>query len=166
MTLQSFFDNIDRIAKADYTPTQDDLLRARARTTGITEITFELSGVHWRMMDVGGQRNERKKWIHCFQDVTALIFCVALSEYDMKLYEDERVNRMHESITLFDEICNCQWFGDTSVILFLNKRDLFEEKIKRVDMKCCFEDYTGSTPLLSSPLSPTPFFPSLLLAVL
>ena len=138
-----FFDNIDRIAKADYTPTQDDLLRARARTTGITEITFELSGVHWRMMDVGGQRNERKKWIHCFQDVTALIFCVALSEYDMKLYEDERVNRMHESITLFDEICNCQWFGDTSVILFLNKRDLFEEKIKRVDMKCCFDDYSG-----------------------
>ena len=54
------------------------------------------------MVDVGGQRNERKKWIHCFQDVTALIFCVAMSEYDLKLYEDERVNRMHESVTLFE----------------------------------------------------------------
>lgn len=138
-----FFDEIDRIAKDDYCPTTNDLLRARARTTGITEIEFDFSGVHWRMVDVGGQRNERKKWIHCFQDVTALIFCVAMSEYDLKLYEDERVNRMHESVTLFEEICNCQWFNDTSIIMFLNKSDLFQEKIKAVDLKVCFEDYDG-----------------------
>lgn len=140
---QYFFESIDRIAEDSFIPTPDDLLRARARTTGITEIAFPCRGVHWRMVDVGGQRNERKKWIHCFQDVTALIFCVAMSEYDLKLYEDERVNRMHESITLFEEICNCQWFNDTSVIMFLNKRDLFEEKIKKVDLKVCFDDYQG-----------------------
>jgi len=140
---QYFFENIDRIVKEDYCPNTQDLLRARARTTGITEIVFDLSGVHWRMVDVGGQRNERKKWIHCFQEVTALIFCVALSEYDLKLYEDERVNRMHESVTLFEEICNCQWFYDTSVIMFLNKSDLFKDKIKEVDLKVCFDDYTG-----------------------
>jgi len=138
-----FIENIDRIMQDDYCPDTQDLLRARARTTGITEICFDLSGVHWRMVDVGGQRNERKKWIHCFQDVTALIFCVAMSEYDLKLYEDERVNRMHESVTLFEEICNCQWFNNTSVIMFLNKSDLFEEKIKHVDLKVCFDDYEG-----------------------
>mmetsp|Transcript_20643 Transcript_20643/g.43648 ORF Transcript_20643/g.43648 Transcript_20643/m.43648 type:complete len:356 (-) Transcript_20643:114-1181(-) len=138
-----FISSIDRIVADDYCPTPQDLLRARARTTGITEICFDWSGVHWRMVDVGGQRNERKKWIHCFQDVTALIFCVAMSEYDLKLYEDERVNRMHESVTLFEEICNCQWFNDTSVIMFLNKKDLFEEKIKTVDLKVCFDDYEG-----------------------
>merc|ERR1712137_1053097 len=138
-----FFESIDRIADENFVPTEEDLLRARARTTGITEIGFDLGGVHWRMVDVGGQRNERKKWIHCFQDVTALIFCVAMSEYDLKLYEDERVNRMHESVTLFEEICNCQWFNDTSVIMFLNKKDLFEEKIKTVDLKVCFDDYEG-----------------------
>lgn len=138
-----FFDNIDRISADGYIPNEQDLLYARARTTGITEIAFELSSIHWRMVDVGGQRNERKKWIHCFQDVTALIFCVATSEYDQKLYEDERVNRMHESITLFEEICNCQWFNQTSIILFLNKSDLFKEKIERVDLSVCFEDYKG-----------------------
>ena len=74
--------------------------------------------------------------------MTALIFCVATSEYDQKLYEDERVNRMHESITLFEEICNCQWFSETSIILFLNKSDLFKEKIKHVDLAVCFDDYT------------------------
>lgn len=139
-----FFERIDEIVKEDYVPDTQDLLCARARTTGITEICFDLNGVHWRMVDVGGQRNERKKWIHCFQDVTALIFCVAMSEYDLKLYEDERVNRMHESVTLFEEICNCQWFNETSVIMFLNKSDLFEVKIKEVDLKVCFEDYAGS----------------------
>jgi len=45
--------------------------------------------VIFRLFDVGGQRSERKKWIHCFEDVTAIIFCVAMSEYDQVLHEDE-----------------------------------------------------------------------------
>ena len=44
-----------------------------------------------RMLDVGGQRSERKKWIHCFEGVTAIIFCVALSEYDLVLAEDDEM---------------------------------------------------------------------------
>lgn len=40
------------------------------------------------MFDVGGQRSERKKWIHCFENVTSIIFCVALSEYDQVLREN------------------------------------------------------------------------------
>lgn len=48
-----------------------------------------LSLVKFRLFDVGGQRSERKKWIHCFEDVTAIIFCVAMSEYDQVLHEDE-----------------------------------------------------------------------------
>lgn len=138
-----FFDSMDRITSPDYLPSDQDILRSRARTTGITEITFPVSDIQFRMVDVGGQRSERKKWIHCFQEVTGLIFCVGMSEYDLKLYEDETVNRMHESIMLFDEICNCQWFNDTAVILFLNKSDLFKEKIKTVDLKVCFPDYSG-----------------------
>ena len=45
--------------------------------------------IYHRLFDVGGQRSERKKWIHCFEDVTAIIFCVAMSEYDQVLHEDE-----------------------------------------------------------------------------
>merc|ERR1719276_271873 len=98
-----FFDSMDRITDPEYIPNDQDILRSRARTTGITEITFTVQDVQFRMVDAGGQRSERKKWIHCFQEVTGLIFCVAMSEYDLKLYEDETVNRMHESIMLFDE---------------------------------------------------------------
>jgi len=137
-----YFENIDRIT-GDFTPTEQDVLRARAKTTGITETEFDIDHNHFRMVDVGGQRSERKKWIHCFQEVTAVIFCVALSEYDLKLHEDETVNRMHESIKLFDEICNSRWFTNTSIILFLNKSDIFKEKISVTDLNVCFADYEG-----------------------
>lgn len=55
----------------------------------------------FRMFDVGGQRSERKKWIHCFEGVTAIIFCVALSGYDLVLAEDEEMNR---SVSIFEEV--------------------------------------------------------------
>lgn len=55
-----------------------------------------------RLFDVGGQRSERKKWIHCFEDVTAIIFCVAMSEYDQVLHEDETTVTMCFFFLLFD----------------------------------------------------------------
>jgi len=138
-----YFDNIDRISQVDYVPTEQDVLRSRTKTTGIIETEFEVEKFRFRMVDVGGQRSERKKWMYCFQDVTAVIFCVALSEYDLKLYEDDTTNRMHESLKLFKEICNTKWFLNTAMILFLNKRDLFAEKIAKVDLQVCFPEYTG-----------------------
>ncbi|PRD25541.1 UNVERIFIED_CONTAM: Guanine nucleotide-binding protein G [Trichonephila clavipes] len=81
------------------------------------------------MFDIGGQRSERRKWIQCFDDVGALLFVVALSGYDMVLQEDNSVNRLQESLQLFSSICNNRFFINTSMILFLNKLDLFREKI-------------------------------------
>eukprot|EP00771_Trimastix_marina_P001183 gnl/Trimastix_PCT/2237.p1 GENE.gnl/Trimastix_PCT/2237~~gnl/Trimastix_PCT/2237.p1 ORF type:complete len:364 (+),score=112.24 gnl/Trimastix_PCT/2237:19-1110(+) len=144
---QYYFDGIRRIAGPDFVPTEQDVLRSRVVTTGIREMTFSTGELHIRMIDVGGQRNERKKWIHCFQNVTAVIFCASLSEYDQVLYEDEGTNRMQESLLLFEEICNCKWFFDTSIILFLNKIDLFEEKLKRADLRVCFPEFTGGSNL-------------------
>lgn len=95
------------------------------------------------MFDVGGQRSERKKWIHCFENVTTILFLVAISEYDQLLFEDETVNRMQEALTLFDSICNSRWFIKTSIILFLNKIDRFREKLPVSPMKNYFSDYEG-----------------------
>ncbi len=83
--------DIDRIWADGYVPNDQDLLRSRLRTTGIIETVFDLGQLTYRMFDVGGQRSERKKWIHCFENVTALVFLVSLSEYDQMLYEDESV---------------------------------------------------------------------------
>lgn len=112
----------------DWTPSVSDVMKARVRTSGIVEETYTIDDVNFVMYDVGGQRNERKKWIHCFDNVTAVIFVGAISEYDQVLYEDKSQNRLVEAVDLFDEICNSKWFMDTSMILFLNKRDLFDQK--------------------------------------
>ena len=52
------------------------------------------------MFDVGGQRSERKKWIHCFENVTSIIFCVALSEYDQVLLEQSNQVSSHGCLAL------------------------------------------------------------------
>lgn len=136
-----FFSHISRISQQDYVPTEQDVLRCRVKTTGIVETEFDLSNLKFRLFDVGGQRNERKKWIHCFDNVTAVIFVTSLSEYDQKCYEDDSTLRMKESMVLFDEICNSRYFQDTPIMLFFNKLDLFREKIKKTDLKLCFEEY-------------------------
>jgi guanine nucleotide-binding protein subunit alpha len=87
--VSSFFINLDRLFNKEFIPTDQDVLRARLRTTGITETVFELGSLQYRMFDVGGQRSERKKWIHCFENVNALMFLVAISGYDQCLAEDK-----------------------------------------------------------------------------
>ncbi|GAA5802262.1 hypothetical protein HPULCUR_007725 [Helicostylum pulchrum] len=129
----------------DYIPNQQDILRARVKTTGITETKFTVGDLLYRMVDVGGQRSERKKWIHCFEDVTAIIFMVAISEYDQVLFEDETVNRMGESLTLFQSICDMECFQKTSIILFMNKTDLFKKKLNSSPLNAYFPKYKGNT---------------------
>jgi len=131
-SVKYYFNEIERIMKDDYVATQQDMLLARVRTSGIVTEKYVIDGVDFEMYDVGGQRNERKKWIHCFDDVTAVIFVAALSEYDQVLFEDATANRMTEAVSLFGELCNNKVFQSSSMILFLNKKDLYEEKIKDV----------------------------------
>jgi len=139
-----FMGKIMEIAAPGYIPNEQDVLRSRVRTTGIVENEFVIDGNQFKLFDVGGQRNERKKWIHCFSEVTAVLFVAALSAYDLVLYEDEDTNRMEEALNLFDEICNSRWFKKTSMILMLNKRDLFAEKIKKVPLTVTFPAYKGN----------------------
>ncbi|CAL2042847.1 unnamed protein product [Caenorhabditis brenneri] len=139
-----FFDSLPRIRLPDYAPNDDDILLLRTKTTGIVEVQFEIKRVKFRVFDVGGQRSERKKWIHCFEDVNAIIFIAALSEYNEVLFEDETTNRMIESMRLFESICNSRWFHNTNIILFLNKKDLFAEKIKHENIQKAFPEYRGA----------------------
>ncbi|CAL8278930.1 unnamed protein product [Merluccius merluccius] len=138
-----YLNALDRIADACYVPTQQDILRVRVPTTGIIEYPFDLQDVVFRMVDVGGQRSERRKWIHCFEKVTSIMFLVALSEYDQVLVESDNVNRMEESKALFQTIITYQWFKNSSVILFLNKIDLLEEKIAFSHLVDYFPEYDG-----------------------
>jgi len=140
---QYWYKNIDRILSVEFKPTVKDIIKSRTKTTGISDIVFDIDGYKFKLTDVGGQRSERKKWISCFQNLTAILFVVSLSEYDQTLYEDAGTNRMAESIKLFRGVVANDALHHVAMILFLNKEDLFTEKIKRSDLRRCFPDYTG-----------------------
>jgi len=148
-----YFENIDRIAEeaestTGYIPSEHDVIRCRAKTTGIIERVFTIKSTRLRIVDVGGQRNERRKWFHCFQEVDAVIFVCALSAYDQTIFEDEETNRMQESLQLFQIINSSEYFQEAAMILFLNKNDLFVEKIGaeysenplKVPLSVCFPE--------------------------
>lgn len=137
-----FLDDLDRVASPDYLPTEQDVLRVRVPTTGVHEYLFVLQGINFLMVDVGGQRSERRKWIHCFDNVTSIMFLAALSEYDQVLAESGSENRMEESNALFKTIMTYP-FHNASTILFLNKNDVLEEKIKKSHLEDFFPDYEG-----------------------
>lgn len=144
-----FMEHLRRLSDVNYIPTKEDVLYARVRTTGVVEIQFspvgenKKSGEVYRLFDVGGQRNERRKWIHLFEGVTAVVFCAAISEYDQVLYEDENRNRMMETKELFEWVLKQPCFEKTSIMLFLNKFDIFEKKVHKVPLSTCewFKDY-------------------------
>ncbi|KAG1722717.1 heterotrimeric G protein alpha subunit [Suillus lakei] len=142
-TADYFLTEVLRIGTPDYTPTENDVLRARAKTTGITKTVFNMGQLSIHMFDVGGHRSERKKWIHCFESVTSIIFCTALSGYDQVLLEDKNQNCMQDSLNLFESIINSLWFQHTSIILLLNKIDVFKDKLPKIPIEKYFPEYTG-----------------------
>jgi hypothetical protein len=141
-----FMDKILEIGKFDYVPTVDDILRARKQTTSVNVHTFQVEqgkDFHFKCVDVSGQRSERKKWISHFDDVDAILFVASLSEYDKIMREDSSTNRMLDSNKLFEDICKSPFFRDVHIMLFLNKDDVFREKIAKIDLNICYPEYTG-----------------------
>eukprot|EP01084_Bolivina_argentea_P129277 228335_1 len=123
-----FFDEVRRIGEDSYMPSDHDIMLVRHVTTGIVEQHFVISNNWFHIYDIGSN-SEKKNWIHCFDNVTAVIFVASLSCYDERTFEDSGdENALVDSIILFEEICNLTWFKQTPMILFLNKRDLFRKK--------------------------------------
>jgi len=136
-----FLQNVERFAAEDFAPTRTDMIFLRKRTRGTNEIHFKYKSVMFTLVDVGGQRSERRTWLQCFSDVTGIIYLVALNEYDLFLEEDERTNRLAESLKVWRALSTSVYLSSIPFLLFLNKSDLFEEKIKRVPLSKVFSDF-------------------------
>ncbi|XP_028855756.1 guanine nucleotide-binding protein subunit alpha-15.1 isoform X2 [Denticeps clupeoides] len=139
-----FMTNLNRISGPGYIPSAQDVLRVRVPTSGINDYSFPVENITLRIVDVGGQKSERRKWIHCFENVTSLIFLASLSEYDQRLEENDTDNRMVESLTLFYTTIHSPWFINASIILFLNKMDILAEKILTSDLNTYFPKFTAT----------------------
>eukprot|EP00066_Takifugu_rubripes_P013033 XP_011602299.1 PREDICTED: guanine nucleotide-binding protein G(o) subunit alpha-like isoform X2 [Takifugu rubripes] len=143
-----FFENMNRIIAPLYVPTETDVLRVRVRTCGVVETQFQLNQMIFRLYDVGGQRSQRRKWLKCFEGIQAVWFVAALSSYDTTLMEASPVNRLQESLELFASTCANGIFRRTSVILLMNKTDLFQEKIRHSGrhLRLYFSEYQAAAP--------------------
>eukprot|EP01126_Amoeba_proteus_P035150 TRINITY_DN3534_c0_g1_i11.p1 TRINITY_DN3534_c0_g1~~TRINITY_DN3534_c0_g1_i11.p1 ORF type:complete len:224 (+),score=33.48 TRINITY_DN3534_c0_g1_i11:598-1269(+) len=126
---------------SSYIPTMEDILRMRIKTIGISETNFTIERNKFVLIDVGGQRSERRKWLHLFSDISAVLYLIALDEYDMVLEENPTQNRHLEALSLWAGITAYPTFRNTPFILFLNKMDLFENKIENIPLARCFGDY-------------------------
>jgi len=140
-TSDYFFTNAKRFSDENYQPTLDDFLRAKRKTIGITELHIKHNEYSIRLVDVGGQRSERRKWTPVFTgEVNTVIYLAALDSYDMVLDEDGHTNRLKDSLNLFGSVTNMPIFKPPSWILFLNKWDIFEQKIKVYPLNLSFPD--------------------------
>ncbi|KIK53956.1 hypothetical protein GYMLUDRAFT_88288 [Collybiopsis luxurians FD-317 M1] len=148
-----YLNAVDRISLPDYLPTDQDILKRAEKNSGLTEIILPSGELTYKLYHVGNQRSEWRKSMYLFDNVTALVFLVNISEYDQILYEDEsissltsvdfRQNCLQEALILFDQLCNSKWFANTSIILFLNGIEIFAEKLPNSPVDHYFPDYNG-----------------------
>jgi len=139
--MEIFFQRVELIFVHEWEPTTEDVLQARAMTTGTESTLFAINGKLFDVIDVGGQRNERRKWIHTFDDVDTVLFVAALDHYRLSLVEEEKKNAMHESLELFNSTVNGKWFKRSTFVLFLNRADLHRRAIKEENtMALCFNN--------------------------
>lgn len=83
------------------------------------------------MYDVGGQRSEHSKWCQVFMGIKAILFVVDSSGFDTKLREDDKTNRLEESLNIFKRVWSNPYLEKSGIILFMNKQDILKEKIER-----------------------------------
>jgi len=147
-----YFENVERFVEDDFVPSEEDQIMARVMTTGLVETEIPSPPITLTVVDVGGQRTERRKWIHCFDNVSGIVFCANLAGYNSVLFEDRTQNRMAECYQVFSETLNKDEFKNTPIFLLLNKKDLFESLMKKDPLNLCpvFADYTGASDVMEA----------------
>jgi len=143
-----YMEHIDRIASPDFIPTQDDILRARQRTTGAYTTTFIVDKYCLHLIDVGGQVPERQKWEQIMADgIQSMLFFSPLDDYNVMSSEETDQTKMQISFSVFQRIVKSALKYKSAITVFFNKTDLFEKKIENKTQWKAFQntfpDYKG-----------------------
>ncbi|KAH9887208.1 G-alpha-domain-containing protein [Cubamyces lactineus] len=134
-----YLNDLNRVTSLAYFPSDDDVLRARLKTVGVSEYSFHMeagpeTGTEWRIIDVGGSRSQVRTsfstWVPFFDDVNAIIFLAPISAFDQTLVEDRSINRLEDSVLLWKEVCSNKLLAKVDLVLFLNKCDILASKLK------------------------------------
>ncbi|KAI6220864.1 Guanine nucleotide-binding proteinalpha-13 subunit [Aphelenchoides fujianensis] len=142
-----FFGCLDRLADIDYVPSQEDLLHLYIPSVGVAQYTFEVGSQDYLVYDVSGRMVERQRWTVHYDHFDALIFTLAISEFD-QFYEDERgkhVQPLKHGLELLKEVASDARFKDTLLFVFLNETDIFKEKLIRYNLVDFFVAFEGNS---------------------
>jgi len=158
-----FLDNVDRVCAPGYLPTDTDILNMRRSTDGAHTLNFTFdpkefqsknSSVNftadepsdWSITDVGGQIHERTTWYEEYTDCSGVIFVMGLSDFDQQSQDKRKTNKfVEDGINLMLEVAKVETLQGVPLIIMLNKKDLFEEKVRVSETGICatFPEYTG-----------------------
>lgn len=106
------------------------------------ETSFKACSCTYQVFDVGAYKSEPKKWISCFQDVQMVIYMINISEYN-ELSRDSTMNRLEESLILFNTVKDLLRSPDITIFLILSGVTRFEECLLTSPLQMCFKDYEG-----------------------
>ncbi|KAI8894540.1 guanine nucleotide binding protein, alpha subunit [Globomyces pollinis-pini] len=142
-----FFDKLEQVLNSNYVMSQEDILLMRSVTQHISDNVFEIpvnsNKLKLHFYDVSGLKYHRKHWVAYFENIQLIVFLVAISSYDQVLSEDKDVNRMVDAIKLFGDIVNHPLLTQPDMVVFFNKKDLFDIKIQTIPLKNYFPNYNG-----------------------
>lgn len=142
-----FFENVKRISEDDYMPTDEDILKIRIRTTGMSSMPFIINhNIKLLLVDLGGQISERGKWRNGFRNTNYIMYVISLSDFDQKCFDSDDY-RTNDSLSLFQEIVNQENLKTMPFFLILNKTDLFKLKLgdpqSQPQFKRAYPDFEG-----------------------
>lgn len=140
----SFQGKIKQIFDSSYIPTNEDILQLRTVTQTVSVSTFLVEGQNVHFIDVSGLTHHRSTWLSYFDTTNAILFVASLSAYNQYLSEDSTINRMVDAIVLFEQLVNNPLLNSQGFILFLNKVDLYEKKVKEIAIALTFPEYQGN----------------------
>eukprot|EP00475_Leptophrys_vorax_P004548 TRINITY_DN12727_c0_g1_i5.p1 TRINITY_DN12727_c0_g1~~TRINITY_DN12727_c0_g1_i5.p1 ORF type:complete len:364 (-),score=76.31 TRINITY_DN12727_c0_g1_i5:37-1098(-) len=144
--LQYWKENLSTICGSDYVPRIPDILRTKRTTLGVTSLEFSGKDASFTLVDVGGTRSQRSKWLHQFPLSTALMYVCSLGHYNQRLFEGEESLCLVEAIGLFETLMNHHDLANKNVFLFFTMRDIFEDKFvnQKIPLQDTLPEYPGS----------------------
>jgi GTPase SAR1 family protein len=126
----------------NYKPLLEDLLFIRRKTIGVNILKFEKNEIKYKLYDIGGQKSERRVWDQVAKDSDIIIYISSLNDYHKKMYEDNKTNRLVDSINTFKSLISNQTYNTCKIVLIFSKFDLFIEDLKSIKFSDYF-DYDG-----------------------